>query len=46
MPKEKIDVALKDAKEAGIQNILALRGGTMKLIFLTFRSSKRSRRVD
>jgi methylenetetrahydrofolate reductase (NADPH) len=26
MPKEKIDVALKAAKDAGIQNILALRG--------------------
>ncbi|KAI8587277.1 methylenetetrahydrofolate reductase-domain-containing protein [Geranomyces variabilis] len=26
MPREKIDVALKDAKAAGIQNILALRG--------------------
>lgn len=29
MPKEKIDVALKEAKEAGIQNILALRGGIL-----------------
>jgi methylenetetrahydrofolate reductase (NADPH) len=27
MPKEKIDLALKEAKDAGIQNILALRGG-------------------
>jgi methylenetetrahydrofolate reductase (NADPH) len=26
MPREKIDVALKEAKNAGIQNILALRG--------------------
>ncbi|KAI8921423.1 methylenetetrahydrofolate reductase-domain-containing protein [Powellomyces hirtus] len=26
MPREKIDIALKDAKAAGIQNILALRG--------------------
>lgn len=26
MPKEKIDIALKQAKQAGIQNILALRG--------------------
>ncbi|KAJ3083134.1 hypothetical protein HK102_001235 [Quaeritorhiza haematococci] len=26
MPREKIDVALKEAKESGIQNILALRG--------------------
>ncbi|KAI9138489.1 methylenetetrahydrofolate reductase-domain-containing protein [Paraphysoderma sedebokerense] len=26
MPKEKVDHALKEAKEAGIQNILALRG--------------------
>lgn len=26
MPREKIDTALKQAKEAGIQNILALRG--------------------
>lgn len=26
MPKEKIDVALRQAKDAGIQNILALRG--------------------
>ena len=26
MPKEKIDLALRDAKEAGLQNILALRG--------------------
>jgi methylenetetrahydrofolate reductase (NADPH) len=26
MPREKIDVALKEAKAAGIQNILALRG--------------------
>ncbi|KAI3662610.1 hypothetical protein MP638_000720 [Amoeboaphelidium occidentale] len=26
MPKEKIDLALKEAKDAGIQNILALRG--------------------
>ncbi|KAI9018964.1 methylenetetrahydrofolate reductase-domain-containing protein [Hyaloraphidium curvatum] len=26
MPREKIDVALRDAKKAGIQNILALRG--------------------
>lgn len=28
MPKEQIDSALKQAKDAGIQNILALRGGT------------------
>lgn len=26
MPREKIDLALRDAKAAGIQNILALRG--------------------
>jgi methylenetetrahydrofolate reductase (NADPH) len=26
MPREKIDMALKEAKNAGIQNILALRG--------------------
>ena len=26
MPREKIDLALKEAKNAGIQNILALRG--------------------
>ena len=28
MPKESIDKALKEAKAAGVQNILALRGGT------------------
>lgn len=28
MPRTQIDAALKQAKEAGIQNILALRGGT------------------
>jgi hypothetical protein len=27
MPRERVDLALKQAKEAGIQNILALRGG-------------------
>ena len=27
MPEEKIDIALKGAKEAGIRNIVALRGG-------------------
>jgi methylenetetrahydrofolate reductase (NADPH) len=26
MPREKIDLALKEAKDSGIQNILALRG--------------------
>ena len=31
MPREKIDIALKEAKEAGIQNILALRGGKFSI---------------
>ncbi len=32
MPRDQIDVALKRAKAAGIQNILALRGGKWLLI--------------
>lgn len=32
MPRDQIDAALKRAKAAGIQNILALRGGMFKIL--------------